>query len=318
MKKVFKHLLSKDGHHWFLYYFVNNTPLKYLLSDKLYLTIQYRCLCGKPMNWDNPQTFNEKLQWLKLYSRNPDYTKMVDKYEVKKYIASIIGEEYIIPTLGVWDKVEDITWNLLPDQFVLKCTHDSGGIVICRDKKNFNMNAAIKKLKMSFNVKFYYASREWPYKNIKPKVIAEKYMEEESLDCKKKDLTDFKFFCFNGEPKFCQVIRNRNTKETIDIYDMDWKLQDFVGLNGLNFEVKNGTTLVKRPHNLDEMIIICRKISKDICFVRVDLYNINGKIYFGEMTFYPYGGMGMFTPNEYDMKIGELIKLPIKSVSKID
>ena len=146
MNNVVKHLLSKDGFQWLLYYVVDNTPLKRWLSDKAYLTIQYRCICGKSINWQNPQTFNEKLQWLKVYDHNPEYTKMVDKYEAKKHVASIIGEEYIIPTLGVWDSVDEIDWESLPKQFVLKCTHDSGGLVVCRDKNKLDKEAAIKKL----------------------------------------------------------------------------------------------------------------------------------------------------------------------------
>ena len=159
MSNVINHLLSKDGLYWLLYYVVDHTPFQRWLSDKAYLTIQYRCLCGKPINWKRPQTFNEKLQWLKVYDHNPEYTKMVDKCEVKKYVASIIGEDYIIPTLGVWDSVDDIEWDSLPNQFVLKCTHDSGGLVVCRDKNKLDKDAAIKKLKKSFKVKFYYSTR---------------------------------------------------------------------------------------------------------------------------------------------------------------
>ena len=174
---VISHLISKDAYLWLLYYVVNATPLRKWLSDKAYLTLQYRCIQGKSMNWENPQSFNEKLQWLKVYDHNPEYSKMVDKYEAKKYVASIIGEEYIIPTLGVWDSIDDIDWDTLPYQFVLKCTHDSGGLVVCRDKSKLDKEAAIKKLKASFKVEFYYSAREWPYKNVKPRVIAEKYME---------------------------------------------------------------------------------------------------------------------------------------------
>lgn len=303
---VIKHLTSKDALSWLLYYIVDNTPLRRWLSDKAYLKIQYRCLCGKPLNLKNPQTFNEKLQWLKVYDHNPEYSKMVDKYEAKKYVASIIGEEYIIPTLGVWDSIDDIDWDSLPDQFVLKCTHDSGGLVVCRDKYKFDKTAAIKKLKASFSRDFYYSSREWPYKNVKPRVIAEKYMEDTPLNPAVTDLTDYKFFCFDGDPKFCQVIRDRHTKETIDFYDMDWNHQEFVGLNPV---ASNGLTPVARPKHLDVMTEICKKLSKGIPFSRIDLYVINDKEYFGEVTFYPYGGMGVFTPNDWNTRIGDLINL---------
>lgn len=304
MKVVVKHLLSKNGFHWLMYYIVNNTPLKRWLSDKVYLTIQYRCLCGKPMNWDNPQTFNEKLQWLKVYDHNPEYTKMVDKYEAKKYVASIIGEEYIIPTLGVWDSVDDIDWDSLPNQFVLKCTHDSGGIVVCRDKSKLDKEVAIKKLETSFKSKFYYSSREWPYKNVKPRVIAERYMEDRPKNPAVADLTDYKFFCFNGEPKFCQVIRDRNSHETIDIYDMDWNLMS------LDSSAFHGKTPVEKPDNLNDMIMVCRELSKGIPLSRIDLYQIQDKNFFGEITLFPYGGMDKFSTDEWNTKIGVLLNMP--------
>lgn len=307
MKSNFlKHIISKDGLYWAIYYVVDYTPLKKLLSDKAYLSLQYRCLCQKWIDWENPKSFNEKLQWLKVYDHNPEYTQMVDKYEAKKYVASIIGEEYIIPTLGVWDSIDDIDWDSLPNQFVLKCTHDSGGLVVCRDKFKFDRIAAIKKLKASLSRDFYYSSREWPYKNVKPRVIAEKYMEDNPSNPAVADLTDYKFFCFNGEPMYCQVIRDRHTKETIDFYDMEWNHMPFVGLNPV---ARNGLTPVARPKHLDEMAEICKKLSKDIPFSRIDLYIINDKEYFGEVTFYPYGGMGVFTPNDWNTRIGDLIHL---------
>lgn len=304
MKNVFKHLLSKDGLHWLLYYFVNNTPLKYWLNDKLYLTIQYRCLCGKPMNWDNPQTFNEKLQWLKLYSHNPDYTMMVDKYEVKKYVASIIGEEYIIPTLGVWDKAEDIAWDLLPDQFVLKCTHDSGGLVICRNKEHFDKKSCVRKLNKLLNKQFYYKSREWPYKNVKPRIIAEKYMEDEYGE-----LMDYKFFCFNGEPKAIFIATDRlnpNEETKFDYFDMDFKHLDFRGGH------PNATKPIHKPIGFEKMKILAHKLSKNMPHVRVDFYEVDGNIYFGELTFYHWGGMAPFDPEIWNYKFGEWIKLPEK------
>lgn len=160
-------------------YILNNKKI-ITLPDKAFIKLKYKDKFGKKINLNNPQTFNEKLQWLKLYDRNPEYTKMVDKYEVKKYVASIIGEEYIIPTLGVWNKFEDIDFNKLPDQFVLKCTHDSGGLVICKDKSKLDINEAKKKIEKSLKINYYYLSREWPYKNVKPQIIAEKYMVDES------------------------------------------------------------------------------------------------------------------------------------------
>lgn len=266
----------------------------------------FRLVFGYELNLKHPRTFCEKLQWLKLYDRRPEYTTMVDKYAVKQYVADIIGEEYIIPTFGVWDKVEDIDWQSLPNQFVMKCTHDSGGLIICKDKSQLDIEEAKQKLNKSLCYNYYLNGREWPYKNVPRRIIAEKFMAPEKTPVPK-DLPDYKFFCFNGEPKYCQVIRDRNTKETIDFYDMDWKHQEFVGLNPV---ACNGLTPVACPENLDEMKDICRKLAKDISFVRVDLYVIDDRKYFGELTFYPTSGFGVFTPDEWNDRLGDLLTLP--------
>lgn len=277
--------------------------LSALVPDKLYLSLKYYKNFGRFPNWKNPKTFTEKLQWLKLHNRKAEYTTMVDKYEVKKYVAGIIGERYIIPTLGVWDRAEDIDFDSLPDQFVLKATHDSGRVVICKDKAKLDKRKAIEDMKLSLQRDFYAVTREWPYKNVKRRIIAEQYMEDKS---QAGDLADYKFFCFNGEPKYCQVIRDRSTVETIDFYDMEWNLMPFVGLNPV---AQNGVTPVVRPENLDNMIRVCKELAKDNPFVRVDLYVINGEEYFGEITFYPASGCGVFTPKEWDTKLGELVNL---------
>ena len=274
------------------------------LSDERYLKIAYWARMHKKLNLDNPQTFSEKLQWLKLYNRQPIYTKLVDKYEVKPIVANVIGEEYIIPTLGVWDKFEEIDFEKLPNRFVLKCTHDSGGLIVVKDKSKLNIKKARKKINKCLAHSFYWGMREWPYKNVKPRIIAEQFMEDDGCPG---DLADYKFFCFDGEPKYCQVIRNRSTKETIDIYDMDWQLMSFVGLNPV---AQNGLTPVVRPEHLDKMIEICRALSKGMPFGRVDLYVINGKEYFGEITFFPMSGFGSFRPDEYNVLLGKMLELP--------
>ncbi|MBQ3070261.1 MAG: hypothetical protein IJD12_01050 [Tidjanibacter sp.] len=278
---------------------------RFYKSDEKYLKKLFRLSMGKDLNLDNPQTFSEKLQWLKLYNRKPEFTKMVDKYAVKEYVASIIGDEYIIPTLGIWNKFDDIDFDSLPKQFVLKTTHGggSGGVVVCKDKANFNIEAARKKLNRSLKFDIYTNYREWPYKDVEPRIIAEKYIEVEGHS----DLPDYKFFCFNGEPKYCQVIRDRNTKETIDFYDMEWNHMPFVGLNPV---ANNGNTSVAKPEHLDTMISVCKKLAKDIPFLRIDLYVVNNKEYFGEITFYPASGMGEFRPIEWNYKLGGLIQLP--------
>lgn len=279
----------------------------WLLSDKQYVKAQFLYTFGYPLDLESPKTFCEKLQWLKLYDRNPKYTTMVDKYEVKKYVAEIIGEEYIIPTLGVWDKPQDIDWNSLPNQFVLKTTHGGGnGVIICKDKELLDKRAIIKQLESSLDKDLYKEFREWPYKDVPKRIIAEKFMAPEKSPAPN-DLPDYKFFCFNGEPKYCQVIRDRNTKETIDFYDMDWNHMPFVGLNPV---ARNGHTPVARPANLDEMKDICRKLADTKSFVRVDLYVIDDKSYFGELTLYPASGMGVLTPEEWNGKLGDLLTLP--------
>lgn len=279
------------------------------LPDKTYLQLLYRFKMGHRLDLNHPKTFTEKIQWLKLYNRRPEYTLMVDKYAVKKYVADIIGEKYIIPTLGVWDKPEDIDWDALPNEFVLKTTHGggSGGVVICKDKKTFDRNKAILTLRDSMNSDIYRSLREWPYKGVKKRVLAEKYMApKDMVNNPIYDLSDYKFFCFNGEPKYCQVIRDRHSKESIDFYDMNWRHQEFVGLNPI---ASNGINPVPRPLLLDDMICICHKLSENMKFVRIDMYVIDNRIYFGEITFYPASGMGLFNPDKWNEELGNLISL---------
>ena len=280
------------------------------LPDKPYLSLRYRLQMGHWINWRNPKTFTEKLQWLKVYDYKPEYTQMVDKLAVKDYVAERIGQEYIIPTLGVWDRVEDIDWDSLPDQFVLKTTHGGGGcgVVVCPNKANLDKAMAIKKLQISMHSNAGNTYREKPYLNVPRKIIAEKFIavHKPKQNNKVADLPDYKFFCFDGEPHYCQVIRDRHSKETIDFYDMEWNHMPFVGLNPV---AKNGIAPVARPVHLEIMKDICRKLSKDIKFSRIDLYVINDKEYFGEITFYPAAGFGEFTPADWNERLGKLINL---------
>jgi len=283
-----------------------------LFPDKLFLELKFRLMMGQKLDLKNPKTFNEKLQWLKLYNRKPEYTTMVDKYAVKQYVADKIGEEYIIPTLGVWDKPEDIDWDFLPNQFVLKTTHGGGGcgVVICKDKSTFDITNAIKQLKKSLKQDIFLSLREWPYKNVPKRIIAETYIKSSLQQSCSEDLTDYKFFCFDGYPKYCQVIRDRRSMETIDFYDMEWNHMPFIGINpvyGNGF--RNGIHPVHKPEYLMEMINVCKIISKDTSFSRIDLYFIDNKIYFGEITFFPAGGIGKFTPDIWDYKLGDLLVL---------
>lgn len=286
--------------------FVKNF-LKFL-PDKLYLSLRYRCIMGRWIDWKAPQTFTEKIQWLKVYNRRPEFIKMVDKHAVKEYVANIIGSEYIIPTIGVWNNPSEIDWDSLPNQFVLKTTHGGGscGVVICRDKSTLNKEHTIAKLFESLKYDIYTGFREWPYKDVPRRIIAEKLIAQPNLgSCV--DLSDYKFFCFNGEPIYCQVIRDRNRNETIDFYDMKWSHQEFVGL--LNSSLTNGVKPVPCPKQLSKMIEICRCLSKELPFVRVDLYVVGDRIYFGEITFYPASGFGHFKPADWDYRLGNLLSL---------
>ena len=279
--------------------FLNKCPVFRILPDRAYLSIKYRLLIGKKLTLKKPQTYNEKLQWLKLYDRNPEYTKMVDKYEVRKYVAEKIGEEYLIPLLGVWDSFDEIDFDKLPEQFVLKCTHDSGGLVICKDKGKFDTESARRKINKCLKRNYFWQSREWPYKNIKPRIIAEKYMVDESGT----ELKDYKFFCFNGEPKALFIATDRPHDTKFDFYDIEFNHLPFT--NGH----PNADREIKKPAGFDEMAQLARKLSEGLCHVRIDLYDINGKIYFGEITFFHWSGMTPFEPEEWDYKFGEMIKL---------
>lgn len=282
---------------------VRVTRIDLLLPDKLYLQMIYRRAFNKKLNLENPKTFNEKLQWLKLYDRRPEYTTMVDKYAVKDYVANIIGEECIIPTLGVWNRLEDIDWDALPDQFVLKCTHDSGGLVICRDKSKLDKKAALEKLRRSLKRNYYKAGREWPYKNVPRRVLAEKYMEDATIG----DLPDYKFFCFDGEVKALFIGTDRGTGDVkFDYFDADFNHLDLIQEHPMS-----GRDLPK-PQHFEKMKELASKLSGGVPQVRVDFYNINGSIYFGELTLFHHGGVVPFHPETWDHKFGSWITLPQK------
>lgn len=273
------------------------------LSDEKYLKLVYFVEFKKKLDLNNPQTFNEKLQWLKLYDRKDIYTTMVDKYEAKKYVANIIGEKYIIPTLGIYDKFDDINLDSLPNQFVIKCTHDSGSVVIVKDKSKFNYLEAKKKINKGLKNNSFYYGREWPYKNVKPRIIIEKYMEDNST----KELRDYKFFCFNGEPKFMFMATDRQIGATkFNFYDLDFNLLPFIQGH------PNDTRKIEKPKSFNKMIELSKKISPKNPQIRVDFYEINGKVYFGELTFFHYSGFTKFEPDEWDYKFGKYIELPPK------
>lgn len=274
------------------------------LPDEQYLKLLYEIRMEKKLNLDNPQTFNEKLQWLKIHDRNPLYTTLVDKYAVRSYIKEKLGEEYLIPLVGgPWTNAGDIDFDKLPNQFVLKCTHDSGSIIICKDREQFDTKSAVKKLNKALKRNLYYAGREWPYKNVKPQIIAEKYMEEDSSD----GLIDYKLMCFNSKVKASVTCSERFSGSGLKVtfYDTDWKRLPFVEKHYSASSVE-----IEKPRTYEEMIAIAEKLSASIPFVRIDFYEVQNKIYFGEFTFYPTAGFEGFNPDNWDLELGRWIEIP--------
>ena len=272
------------------------------MSDEEYLSRKYQLYFGQKLDLQNPQTFNEKLQWLKLYNRKPEYTVMVDKYKVREYIAQELGEEYLIPLLGVWDNPDEIDFDALPNKFVLKCNHNSGlGMCICKDKSELDISKVKVELRKGLKQDYYLTGREWPYKDVPRKIIAEKYMEDVSGDLK-----DYKFYCFNGEMKFVMINSDRNTSRPTraDYFDRDFNWLDFT------WGYSHAEVHPKKPEQFEKMVAIVEKLAKGLPHIRVDLYDCNGKIYFGELTFFDGSGFDKIEPLEWDYKIGKLLKLP--------
>lgn len=275
----------------------------YVRNDETYLRWYYFFCMKKRLNLKSPTTYNEKINWLKLYDRNPYYTTLVDKLKVKDVVAQKIGAEHVIKTLGVWKRAEDIEWDKLPDRFVLKTTQGGGnvGIMICRDKSTFDKVTAVTNMNSALKQNLYYSSREWPYKDVEPMIFAEEYMEDEHGE-----LRDYKFFCFNGKCKMLFVATERQTREEpfFNFFDENYNPLPFKQGHPVN------PVIPEKPEGFDEMKRIAEELSKGLPHVRMDLYVINGKVYFGEYTFYHFGGAMPFEPAEWDYKIGEWLKLP--------
>lgn len=273
------------------------------MPDEEYLKRKFKACMGKELNLENPQTFNEKLQWLKLYDRKPEYTMMVDKVKVRDYIAETIGEEYLIPLLGVWEDPEDIDFDALPNQFVLKCNHNSGlGMCICKDKTQLDIPKVKRELKKGLAQDYYLTGREWPYKDVPRRIIAEKYMVDESGT----ELKDYKVMCFGGEPKLIQIHRGRFGSHTQDFYDANW--------NKLDIEqgCVQSDIVLEAPSFLDKMLELSAALSKNMIQLRVDWYYVEGSLYFGESTFFDGSGFEKFTQEEWDNTLGSWIELPAK------
>ena len=301
IKKILR--LLTDGDYRFLV--LAGRGRKKNMPAEVFLKRMYRICLGRELNLENPVTYTEKLQWLKLYDHREVYTTMVDKYAAKAYVAERIGEEYVIPLLGAWERVEDIDFDALPEQFVLKTSHDSGGIVICKDKTTLDIPAARKKLRYFLKRRYYDHNREWPYKNVKPRIIAEAYME----DSKCGELRDYKFFTFGGVPKVLYIAQGRGRGEptVADFFDMDF--------HHLPFTIDHDMADIppEKPECFEEMKRLAAILSQGTPQLRVDFYEVDGRVYFGEMTFFHCSGMEQFHPEEWDRTFGDWVMLPLKN-----
>ncbi len=293
-------LLNPKKSFYIIVVFLNKI-VPWLIPDILCINAQYFLTFNKDLDLKNPRTFNEKLQWLKLYLRREIYTEMVDKVRVKQIVENIDGLN-VIKTLGVYKNFEEIDFNKLPSRFVLKTNHDCASVIICKNKNEFDKNKAKTILTNSLYTNFYLLYREWPYKNVPRRIFAEEFME----DNENNDLVDYKFFCFNGKVKFFKVDFDRFTDHHANYYDIEYNILPF----GEALCPPKPEHICKKPENFIRMLEIAECISKGLPFLRVDLYNINGRIYFGETTFYPATGLGKFTPEVWDKKIGDMLVLP--------
>lgn len=285
------------------------THFPFLFSDKTSLKIQYRIKIGRKLDLENPTRFTEKLQWLKLYDRKPIYTKMVDKIAAKEYVAGIIGDQYIIPTLGAWAHFDEIDFDKLPDKFVMKTNHSGGGggVLICRDKSSFDKDKAKKVLEHSLKQSIYPVSREWPYKDVKPMILAEELLEDNG----EHGLMDYKVFCCNGEPRMVKVNYDVATDYHVCWYDLNW---DKISGTTIYDPVDNNVN-IEKPAELDSLLALARQLSYGITFLRVDFYCTEGDLKFGELTFFPGSGFERFIPDSFDEKIGSWIILPSKTIA---
>lgn len=274
------------------------------LSDDEFIRRKYKAIMGKELDLSHPKTFNEKLQWLKLYDRKPEYTMMVDKYRVRDYVAKKIGEEYLIPLLGVWDNPDEIDFDELPSQFVLKCNHNSGlGMCICKDKSKLNIKKVKKQLKKGLDQDYFLTGREWPYKDVPRKIICEKYMVDDLCEDAIGGLIDYKFFCFNGVSKFMYISNDYASNTTTDFFDMNYNRLD------MRMKDPNSDTPPSKPQQFDELRKIAEQLSFGIPFVRVDLYVVNKKIYFGELTFFHNAGFVEIHPDKWEKILGDWINI---------
>ena len=289
----------------FRFFVLSSRGMLRCLSDELFLKRYYRLVMGKRLNLEAPKGFNEKLQWLKLYDRKSVYTTMVDKIDSKHYVAERIGNKYVIPTIaGPWKSFDDIKFDDLPERFVLKSNHDSGGVMLCRDKAKFDKEKARTFFDRRLRNNYFWSCREWPYKNVTPCIFAEELM----MDGNREHLPVYKVMCFGGEPRVIQTIQNdKQPNESIDYFNTDWQLLPF------RQNYPNSETPLGRPECLEEMLKLSRRLSEGHPFLRVDWYVINEKVYFSEFTFYSDAGFAAFHPDKWDLIMGSWVSLPQKT-----
>lgn len=315
MGKIARAVEEIKNNPYIIYLYFDSWGLLKSVKDEKWAKIMWKARTGKTLNLEKPKGFNEKLQWLMLYNHRPEYTTMVDKLKVRDYIADTIGEQYLIPLIGVWENAKDIDFSLLPNEFVLKCNNNSGrGMCVCKDKNKLDFNAIRSELNRALGENYYNINREWPYKNIEPRIICEKYMVDSDPTNTTGTLIDYKFYCFDGEPRFLyvgidDVSAGKKGELKLSFFDMEWKTTQFYREDHKPIPLK-----VKKPSTFDEMASIARILSKDIPFVRVDLYSIDDRVYFSELTFFPGAGFGLFSPPEWEEKLGNMIVLPQKFV----
>lgn len=300
MANLHKGRFKRIIRHPFRYFVIFILRLPFL-PDRIRIRIVWNQSMDYPLNLKHPVTFNEKLQWMKLYDRNPLYTQLVDKYAVKDYVKKVIGEQYVIPTLAVWNSVKDIDFSTLPNQFVLKTTHDSGGVCICKNKEQFNFKSAEEKLNRSLHFDYYRLAAEWPYKNVPRRIIAEEYLEDNHYH----ELRDYKFFCFSGEVKalFIATERQKRKEPYFSFFDRDYNHLDIIQGHPM------APIPPEKPQNYELMIQLAEKLSKNLPQVRVDFYEVNGQVFFGELTFFHHSGVVPFEPRKWDNIFGEWFQI---------
>lgn len=270
-------------------------------DERLYLRIKYYRNTRRWLHLRHPKEYSEVLQWLKIHDQNPRYRDLVDKYKVKEIVSKTIGEQYVVPLLGVWNSPDEIDFSALPERFVLKCTHLSGRVYCCHDRDSFDIPAVLDSLRQDLATDYYYAGLEWPYKNAERRIIAEAYLENESSEGSRSILTDYKFFCFSGVPKLFYISKDGDKCPTTDFFDADF--------NPLPIRMRdpNSAVLPSKPECFEQMKALAAKLSEGIPHVRIDFYLADGKIYFGEYTFFHCSGFSLVQPYEWSIKMGAML-----------